>query len=68
MLIKVFIFQLLFVLATIGFAQQTTEIKQFPPTKEPRQRRIDVKHIALNLQFDWQKNKPLGLLRLHFHR
>lgn len=33
---------------------------QLPPAKEPRTRTVDVKHIKLDLQFDWQTKQAFG--------
>lgn len=66
MLPKVFILQFLFVLATTIPAQQTTEIKQLPTVKESRIRQIDIKHIRLDLQFDWQKKRAFGTAEITF--
>lgn len=56
---------LLFVLTNISSAQQT-EKKQLPPVNLPRERTIDVKHIALNLQFDWAKKQAFGTATITF--
>lgn len=57
---------LFFVLTNISSAQQPLEYKKFPPVKEPRVRQIDVKHIALNLRFDWQKKQAFGTATITF--
>lgn len=57
---------LLFVSTCIISAQPITEIKQLPPLNEPRSRQIDVKHIALDLQFDWKKKQAFGATTITF--
>ncbi|HRH42260.1 MAG TPA: M1 family aminopeptidase [Pyrinomonadaceae bacterium] len=56
---------LLFVLTNISSAQQP-EKKQLPPANLPRERMIDVKNIALNLQFDWAKKQAFGTATITF--
>lgn len=56
----------LFILINSVFAQQTTEIKKLPRFNQPRERNIDVKHIALNLKFDWQKKQTFGTSTITF--
>jgi aminopeptidase N len=51
---------LLFVLTNITLAQQPQEIKKLPPVNLPRSRTIDVKHIALDLRFDWRRKQAYG--------
>lgn len=41
-------------------AQDKAETKPLPPAQWMRPRKIDVKHIALELQFDWQKKRAYG--------
>lgn len=41
-------------------AQQADSAKKIPPARWMRSRKIDVKHIALNLRFDWQKKQAYG--------
>jgi aminopeptidase N len=54
-----FLFVLLLVqLKTL--AQPTDSIKELPPAYQVRVQKIDVKHIALNLQFDWNKKQAYG--------
>lgn len=51
----------LFIMPTIGsFAQLTDSLKKLPALQEIRHSAIDVKHIALDLQFDWQKKSAFG--------
>ena len=45
-------------------AQQMSEIKKLPPVKEPRPRQIDVKHLVIDLCFDWQKKQAFGTASL----
>lgn len=56
----------LFVLTNLLAAQPSPESKKLPSIKEPRSRTIDVKHIALNLQFDWQKKQAFGTATITF--
>jgi aminopeptidase N len=54
---------LLFIVFTFlgfGLAQQPQQIKKLPPVNLPRERKIDVKHIAIDLRFDWQKKQAYG--------
>jgi aminopeptidase N len=44
--------------------QQSTELQKLPPKKEVRPRKIDVKHIAIDLRFDWQKKQAHGAATL----
>src|SRR5260221_1637862 len=39
---------------------QTPEMKKLPPVNWIRSRTIDVKHIALDLSFDWAKEQAIG--------
>jgi aminopeptidase N len=41
-------------------AQQTDSVKKLPPIRWIRSRKIDVKHIAIDLRFDWQKKQAYG--------
>jgi aminopeptidase N len=55
-----------------SFAQQTDSTQKllsalphpFPPAQWQRPRTLDVKHIALNLRFDWQKKQAYGTAAL----
>lgn len=55
---------LLLLANSIGVSGQQTEDKQtkklLPPANWIRSRAIDVKHIALDLRFDWQKKQAYG--------
>lgn len=58
--LKIFLL-FLFILPTTGsFAQLTDSLKKLPALQEIRHSAIDVKHIALDLQFDWQKKSAFG--------
>ncbi|MFN0107890.1 MAG: M1 family aminopeptidase [Blastocatellia bacterium] len=48
--------------ANVAYAQQETkaEKKKLPPANWMRSRTIDVKHIAIDLRFDWQKKQARG--------
>lgn len=51
--------QLLVVIFTAGsLAQQPAT--DLPPAYHPRKQQVDVKHIALNLKFDWQHKQAYG--------
>ena len=39
---------------------QTAEMKKLPPVNWIRSRTIDVKHIAIDLRFDWEKEQAIG--------
>ncbi len=43
------------------FLQQDGEVKKLPPVNWIRSRQIDVKHIAIDLKFDWDKESALGV-------
>lgn len=43
-----------------AWSQQADSIKKLPPTQWTRSRNIDVKHIALDLRFDWKKKQAYG--------
>jgi hypothetical protein len=45
-------------------AQDSTKI--LPPTQLARTRTIDVKHIALDLKFDWAKKQAFGTATITF--
>lgn len=64
MFLSIFLFVL--VLTNFSLAQMQSEIKKLPPVKEPRTRTIDVKHIKLDLQFDWQKKQAFGTATITF--
>jgi aminopeptidase N len=42
------------------FLQQQDEVKKLPPVNYIRSRTIDVKHIAIDLRFDWEKEFAYG--------
>jgi len=65
MLLKLFPL-LLFVLLNFDPAQQSSEKKPLPPFKQARLRQIDVKHITLDLRFDWQKKQAFGTAAITF--
>ncbi|MBL7816961.1 MAG: HEAT repeat domain-containing protein [Saprospiraceae bacterium] len=46
------------------FAQELDSLKKLPALQEMRQPKIDVKHIALDLSFDWQKKQTFGTATL----
>lgn len=46
--------------AGVVSAQQQQETKKLPAAKWARSRNIDVKHIAIDLQFDWAKKQAYG--------
>lgn len=52
---------LLFLLINVAFAQENKPTKKpVPPVNWMRARTIDVKHIAIDLRFDWQKKQAYG--------
>ncbi len=40
--------------------QQPDAVRKLPPTNWLRSRKIDVKHLAIDLRFDWQKKQAYG--------
>ena len=40
--------------------QQNQEVKKLPPVNWIRSRQIDIKHIAIDLRFDWDKEQAYG--------
>lgn len=40
--------------------QQNPEVKKLPPVNWIRSRQIDIKHIAIDLRFDWDKEQAIG--------
>ncbi len=42
------------------FLQEDKEIKKLPPVNYVRSRDFDMRHIALNLKFDWDKEQTFG--------
>lgn len=59
-------FLLLFVLINISSSQQSSEIKKLPPFNPIRQQKIDVKHIAIDLRYDWEKKQAFGTTTVIF--
>ncbi|MEO6588407.1 MAG: M1 family aminopeptidase [Pyrinomonadaceae bacterium] len=43
------------------FLQEGENIRKLPPVNWIRSRSIDVKHIAVDLRFDWEKEQALGI-------
>jgi aminopeptidase N len=43
------------------FLQPDGEVKKLPPVNWIRSRQIDVKHIAIDLKFDWEKESAMGV-------
>lgn len=44
------------------FAQETkVEKKKLPPVNWTRSRKIDIKHVAIDLRFDWAKKQAYGM-------
>src|SRR5215218_10166507 len=43
------------------FLTEDGEIKKLPPVNWIRSRQIDVKHIAIDLKFDWDKESAFGV-------
>jgi aminopeptidase N len=42
-------------------AQHADSLKKLPPARWMRSRQIDVKHIAIDLRFDWKKKQAYGI-------
>ena len=60
-----FLWLKLFTLLTVALAhpsqsQDDKKVKKLPPVNWIRSRTIDVKHIAIDLRFDWQKKQAYG--------
>jgi aminopeptidase N len=51
---------------SLAWSQQTDSIKKFPPARWTRSRNIDVKHLALDLRFDWKKKQAYGIATITF--
>lgn len=51
-------FAMLFCSTTL--AQQSDSIKKIPPANGVRSLKTDIKHIAIDLRFDWQKKQAYG--------
>ncbi len=43
------------------FLREDGEVKKLPPVNWIRSRQIDVKHIAIDLKFDWEKESAMGV-------
>ena len=43
------------------FLQKDGEVRKLPPVNWIRSRQIDVKHIAIDLKFDWEKESAFGV-------
>ena len=56
---RFFIAVSILLLAMLSFAQSDS-LKKPTPVQWARERKIDVKHIALNLQFDWKNRQAFG--------
>jgi aminopeptidase N len=67
-MINKIIFCALFAMACSSavFAQDSEQIKKLPPLKALPKQSIDVKHIALDLRFDWQKKQARGSATITF--
>ena len=59
-LLKIGLFCLSVLSGKTIFAQELDSFKKLPSLLEIRHSAIDVKHIALDLEFDWQKKQALG--------
>ncbi len=55
-------FTILLTFSSIGFAQEPdeNEVKKLPPVNWIRSRDVDVKHVAIDLKFDWAKESAFG--------
>ncbi|HEX8289164.1 MAG TPA: M1 family aminopeptidase [Pyrinomonadaceae bacterium] len=58
--IAVVFFALCFLFSVNLQAQPSSEIKKLPPAHYVRSRDYDMRHIALNLKFDWDKEQAFG--------
>lgn len=54
------LFLLLLLLPTAISARQTPGATKLPPAKQTRSRAFDLKHIAIDLRFDWTKKQAYG--------
>ncbi|MGB7068249.1 MAG: M1 family aminopeptidase [Pyrinomonadaceae bacterium] len=56
------LFAVLFAFSSIGFTQTAAEaeVHKLPPVNWIRSRSIDVKHVAIDLQFDWERESAYG--------
>lgn len=50
----------------LSSAQDTVSTKPLPPLQEARVPKIDIQHIILNLNFDWQKKQAFGRATITF--
>lgn len=63
---------LLFLVLSGGFSTHTAgqdaqaERKKLPPANQVRARNIDVKHLAIDLRFDWKKQQAYGTTSITF--
>jgi aminopeptidase N len=64
--LKIFLVGLLLVFSNEVSAQQIDSTKKLPPVQWVRSRTIDVKHIAIDLQFDWAKKQAFGIAKITF--
>ncbi|HQU86105.1 MAG TPA: M1 family aminopeptidase [Pyrinomonadaceae bacterium] len=57
-----FLFALILNLSTFVSAQmpEQSEIKKLPPVNWVRSRDVDIKHVAIDLKFDWDKESAYG--------
>jgi aminopeptidase N len=55
-------FAILLTFSSIGFAQEAedNEVKKLPPVNWIRSRDVDIKHVAIDLKFDWDKESAFG--------
>lgn len=44
----------------VNLWQQTEEVKKLPSVNWIRSRKIDIKHIVIDLKFDWDKSQAIG--------
>lgn len=58
---KLFAFLMISLLVFAPAIKAQTEAKKLPPVNWIRSRTIDVKHIAVDLKFDWEKEQALGV-------
>lgn len=57
---------MMFVFSLKGFTQQADSARKLPPVNTPRETSVDIKHIALDLQFNWQKKQAYGKAAITF--
>jgi aminopeptidase N len=55
------LFFVLSLLCSASVAQLSEGIKKLPPLRLKRIPKIDIKHIAIDLRFDWQKKQAYGV-------